>query len=248
MPATRSRKVVKLKPALPPPEPGAGFLAQQPIKVLQGQGTRRSDSTHPGHPRTTLFVTRRTKLGALIARAKSLVLDEGATELKLYALGAAISHAFVLLHALMDILPYPIAGPGRAGMWFEIRTGTTECKDEIPGKRSGLNGEEAMDAEGGKEEEDEGGKPGEEDWGDLGFFVEDKAEIQTRNKVSYRCRDKLTNSRRLRLSCISRDENRRQTPSRRRRRGRRPRSARLARAARTRARWTLTPRTTRRLS
>ncbi|EJT50476.1 hypothetical protein A1Q1_00217 [Trichosporon asahii var. asahii CBS 2479] len=183
MPATRSRKVVKLKPALPPPEPGAGFLAQQPIKVLQGQGTRRSDSTHPGHPRTTLFVTRRTKLGALIARAKSLVLDEGATELKLYALGAAISHTFVLLHALMDILPYPIAGPGRAGMWFEIRTGTTECKDEIPGKRSGLNGVEAMDAEGGKEEEDEGGKPGEEDWGDLGFFVEDKAEIQTRNKI-----------------------------------------------------------------
>lgn len=186
MPATRSRnarKVVKLKPALPPPQPGAGLLAQQPIKVLQGQGTRRSDSTHPGHPRTTLFVTRRTKLGALIARAKSLVLDEGATELRLYALGAAISHAFVLLHALMDILPYPIAGPGRAGMWFEIKTGTTECKDVVPGRLSGLNGEEAMEAEGGKE--DEGPvKPGEEDWGDLGLFVEDKPEIETRNKVS----------------------------------------------------------------
>lgn len=182
MPATRSRKVVKLKPALPPPPPDAGLLAQQPIKTLQGQGTRRSDSTHPGHPRTTLFVTRRTKLGALIARAKSLVLDEGATELKLYALGAAISHAFVLLHALMDILPYPIAGPGRAGMWFEIRTGTTECKDMVSGKLSGLNGEEAMDT-GHKEGEEE---PGEEDWGDLGLFIEDKPEIQTRNKVSFR--------------------------------------------------------------
>lgn len=195
MPPTRSRKVVKLKPALPVPPPGAGLLAQQPTKVLQGQGTRRADSTHAGHARTSLFVTRRTKLGALIARAKGLALDEGATELRLYALGAAISHAFVLLHALMDILPYPVARPGKAGMWFEVRTGTTECRDMVQGRLSGLAAETAPDADGteadgGREKEgprmaDAEDEPGEEDWGDLGLFVEDAPEIQTRNKVSF---------------------------------------------------------------
>lgn len=194
MPPSRSRKVVKLKPPLPPPQPGASLLAQQPLKVLQGQGTRRSDSTHPGHARTSLFITRRTKLGALIARARSLVLDEGATELRLYALGAAISHAFVLLHALMDILPYPVAGDGRAGMWFEIKTGTTECRDMVQGKLSGLGGQEEVQTEkevttkkGEREGEgEEAGEvePGEEDWGDLGLFIEEEPEIQTRNKVS----------------------------------------------------------------
>lgn len=242
MPATRSRKVVKLKPALPPPQPGAGLLAQQPIKVLQGQGTRRADSTHAGHARTTLFVTRRTKLGALIARAKSLVLDEGATELRLYALGAAISHAFVLLHALMDILPYPVAGPGRAGMWFEIKTGTTECRDMVQGKLSGLDEQEAMQTEGEEKEE----VPGEEDWGDLGLFIEDKPEIQTRNKVSLSLPSgKLTGSHQSRSCSTSLGGNRRLMPSRRRRLGRRRRSGAQHAAA---TAWTSTPRTMRRHS
>lgn len=192
MPADRRR--TKLKPPLPPPAPNAGLLSQAPNKVLQGQSTRRQDSTHAwaGHARTSLFITRRTSLGALIARARSLVLDEGATELKLFALGAAISHAFVLLYALLDILPYPLAQGGRAGMWFEVRTGTVQCQDVVRGRVSGLFDEDVGAGEG-KREGGEGGKadggevaPGEEDWGDFGLCVEDEPSVEVRNKVSYR--------------------------------------------------------------
>ena len=48
--------------------------------------------------------------------------------LRLLAIGAAIPQALLLLHALMDILPFP---KGEKGMWFEIRTGSVECLDEV---------------------------------------------------------------------------------------------------------------------
>ena len=41
---------------------------------------------------------------------------------------AAIPHALVLLHSLIDLLPYP---KGPKGMWYELHTGTTECVDEV---------------------------------------------------------------------------------------------------------------------
>jgi hypothetical protein len=34
----------------------------------------------------------------------------------------------LLLHAVVDILPFP---KGRKGIWYEIRTGSAECIDEI---------------------------------------------------------------------------------------------------------------------
>lgn len=50
------------------------------------------------------------------------------THLVLHALGAAIPHAFLLLHALLDCLPYPRSP---RGLWYEIKTGSVECIDEV---------------------------------------------------------------------------------------------------------------------
>ncbi|CAK9785389.1 hypothetical protein CC85DRAFT_311711 [Cutaneotrichosporon oleaginosum] len=118
----------KLRPPAPPPP--RVKEATLPIKVLQGQGARRTDTQRPGFGRDTIFVTRKTSLGSLLGRAKGLVLDEGYTHITLYALGAAIPHALLLLHALLDVLPYP-TGPN--GVWYEMETGSVVCTDEMKG-------------------------------------------------------------------------------------------------------------------
>lgn len=56
------------------------------------------------------------------------------TQLTLYALGAAIPQAFLLLHAVLDILPYPV---GPKGMWYELTTTTVECTDEVQAAEEG---------------------------------------------------------------------------------------------------------------
>jgi hypothetical protein len=43
----------------------------------------------------------------------------------------------MLLHALLDVLPYP---RGPRGMWYEIRTGSVECTDEVPTASTGASG------------------------------------------------------------------------------------------------------------
>ena len=57
---------------------------------------------------------------------------------------AAIPHALLLLHAVMDVLPYP---KGPKGMWYEIHTGSTECVDEVESKpsKTGGSGDDAND-------------------------------------------------------------------------------------------------------
>lgn len=50
------------------------------------------------------------------------------THLIIHALGAAIPHACLLLHALLDALPYP---RGPRGLWYEIKTGSVDCIDEV---------------------------------------------------------------------------------------------------------------------
>lgn len=42
----------------------------------------------------------------------------------------------MLLHALMDVLPYP---RGPRGMWYEIRTGSVECAGEVPTVSTGVS-------------------------------------------------------------------------------------------------------------
>lgn len=73
-----SRKRESARKLCPPaPAPTKNAQPTLPLKVLQGAGTQRTDSTRPGFGRETLFVTRKTKLGALIGRARTLIMDEG---------------------------------------------------------------------------------------------------------------------------------------------------------------------------
>jgi hypothetical protein len=71
------RKLRPPAPAAPVREGKSTATKTLPTKVLQGARTRRTDTARAGFGRDTLFVTRKTGLGALIARARSLVVDEG---------------------------------------------------------------------------------------------------------------------------------------------------------------------------
>jgi hypothetical protein len=72
---------------LPPPLPAKpisshpatrnGHTHSLPVKVLQGQGTKRTDGIRQGYGRDVIFVTRKISLGALMGRCRSLVVDEG---------------------------------------------------------------------------------------------------------------------------------------------------------------------------
>lgn len=104
------------------------------------------------------------------------------TRIRLHALAAAIPHAMLLLHALLDILPYP---QGEKGMWYEIRTGSTECIDEIRPPASRKGKEKEVDVQGDipmqsvpEVSEDE------LDLGMIGGVEEDEPVIQHRLKVS----------------------------------------------------------------
>lgn len=126
------------------------------------------------------------------------------TCLTLHALAAAIPHALLLLHALMDVLPYPV---GPRGMWYEIKTGTVDCVDEVKGSGEGLSqkaqrkggkngapgptselgeaseGVEGMDVDATAGDEAGGG----EDFGDIGGMEEDEPQREIRLKVSLPC-------------------------------------------------------------
>ena len=102
-----------------------------------------------------------------------MVADGRYTRIRLHALAAAIPHALLLLHALLDILPYP---QGDKGMWYEIRTGSTECIEEVKpqagGKGKGKEIDEVlMDAE-------------EMEFGDIGGIEEEEPERISKLKVS----------------------------------------------------------------
>ncbi len=74
----------------------------------------------------------------------------------LHALCASIPHSLLLLHALLDILPYP-----KQYVNYEIRTSTVECTDEVFGK-NGADDEE------------------------MEVFEEEAGEMRTRLKVGVR--------------------------------------------------------------
>jgi hypothetical protein len=101
-----------------------------------------------------------------------LLADRRYTRIRLHALAAAIPHALLLLHALLDILPYP---QGDKGMWYEIRTGSTECIEEVKsqagGKGKGKEIDVVMDAE-------------EIEFGDIGGIEEDEPERISKLKVN----------------------------------------------------------------
>ncbi len=97
------------------------------------------------------------------------------TMLRLHAISAAIPQALLLLHALMDILPYP---KGEKGMWYEIRTGSLECVDEVSQPAKGKGGKKTVDEE--MDLDDIGGVEH-----DIGGIVENEPDRQIRIKVSH---------------------------------------------------------------
>ncbi|WWC71344.1 uncharacterized protein I206_105298 [Kwoniella pini CBS 10737] len=180
-PSTSSAILVLGKRKIPPPLPNKPFRSSHPsasihpngkaptfpLKTLQGISKTRSESTKDGYGREVIFVTRKTGLGMLLGRCRSLVIDEGYSSLRFHAIGAAIPQCLLLLHSLLDILPYP---KGERGMWYEIKTGSVECIDEISqrGKKSN--------------DEKEGEEEGLEWLTDIGGVEEDKPERKSRIK------------------------------------------------------------------
>jgi len=200
-PSTSShrKRITKIAPPLParpsssshPSTRKNGTHATLPIKNVQGTKTRRTDSSKDGWERDVVFVTRNTSLGALMGRCRSLIMVEGYvtpslqglkwvradsryTRIRLHALAAAIPHALLLLHALLDILPYP---QGDKGMWYEIRTGSTECVEEVSSTGTGKGKEK-----GNADEAMEGAE--DVDFGDIGGIEEDEPERIAKLKVS----------------------------------------------------------------
>ncbi|UOH83002.1 hypothetical protein LQV05_005715 [Cryptococcus neoformans] len=119
-----SPTVKKLPPPAPPKQRSSAHPSDLihpshkaptvPLKPLQGVSKTRGDAGKAGHGREYVEAW--------------LLMKGEYTSLTLYALGPAISHALLLLHALLDLLPYP---KGEKGMWYEIRTGSVECVDEV---------------------------------------------------------------------------------------------------------------------
>ena len=99
--------------------------------------------------------------------------DRRYTRIRLHALAAAIPHALLLLHALLDILPYP---QGDKGMWYEIRTGSTECIEEVKPQAGKGKGKEIDEVMMGEEEEI--------DFGDIGGIEEEEPERISKLKVN----------------------------------------------------------------
>jgi hypothetical protein len=101
-----------------------------------------------------------------------MVADGRYTRIRLHALAAAIPHALLLLHALLDILPYP---QGDKGMWYEVRTGSTECIEEVKAQAGG---------KGKGKEIDEVVMDEETEFGDIGGIEEEEPERISKLKVS----------------------------------------------------------------
>lgn len=72
---SRRQTITKLKPP-PPAPPATKPTPTLPTKILQGAGTRRN-TERAGYPRNAMFITRKTSLGSLLARARGIILDEG---------------------------------------------------------------------------------------------------------------------------------------------------------------------------
>lgn len=73
--------------------------------------------------------------------------------LTLYALSASIPHALLILHALLDILPYP-----KQYVRYELRTGSIDCVDEMIPEGTDDEGKGTLGDVRGDEGDDGSGK------------------------------------------------------------------------------------------
>ncbi|KZO90390.1 hypothetical protein CALVIDRAFT_542716 [Calocera viscosa TUFC12733] len=82
--------------------------------------------------KTTICVTRKTKLGAYLRRCRKL-FDEGHTSITLHAMGAAIPHLALLATSLPLVLPGGV-------LRQEVTTNTVTCVDEIEPEDEDIEG------------------------------------------------------------------------------------------------------------
>jgi hypothetical protein len=83
-------------------------------------------------------VSKTTSLGCYLRRLKDLLVKQGFGEVRLHALSAAIPHAILVLHSLVEILPFPKGCVG-----WELKSGSVKCFDEKKlevGGKGGGNG------------------------------------------------------------------------------------------------------------
>lgn len=72
------------------------------------------------------------------------------THIILHAIGAAIPQSLVILHALLEVLPYP---RHPRGVWYELFTGSVACTDEqeesVAPAAAGAGEASTIDGQGG---------------------------------------------------------------------------------------------------
>lgn len=139
-PPRKRPRILKLAPPRPYPTVPIGRSATGP----------RSTSTRPSPDEPLcLCVTRKTALAAYIRRCKSAFLQDGAREIHLSAMGAAIPHLAVLVGSLttQGILPF-----AQDDLEVEVYTGSGEVVDEILSDSESESGEKVQDTDTPKEE------------------------------------------------------------------------------------------------
>ncbi|KAI6009443.1 hypothetical protein F5J12DRAFT_891551 [Pisolithus orientalis] len=139
-PPRKRPRILKLAPPRPYPTVPIGRSATGP----------RSTSTRPSPDEPLcLCVTRKTALAAYIRRCKSAFLQDGAREIRLSAMGAAIPHLAVLVGSLttQGILPF-----AQDDLEVEVYTGSGEVVDEILSDSESESGEKVQDTDTPKEE------------------------------------------------------------------------------------------------
>ncbi|KAI6138919.1 hypothetical protein BKA82DRAFT_4230103 [Pisolithus tinctorius] len=139
-PPRKRPRILKLAPPRPYPTVPIGRSATGP----------RSTSTRPSPDEPLcLCITRKTALAAYIRRCESAFLHDGAREIHLSAMGAAIPHLAVLVGSLttQGVLPF-----AQDDLEVEVYTGSGEVVDEILSDSESESGEKVEDTDTPKEE------------------------------------------------------------------------------------------------
>ncbi|KAF9239690.1 hypothetical protein BU15DRAFT_87989 [Melanogaster broomeanus] len=119
----RRPRIRKLAPPRPFPTVSAASSATGP-----------RSAHHEG--KNNICITRKTKLAAYLRRCRALLVDDGFKELRLSAMGAAISHLALLAVSLPPILPW-----AQDEVTVEVFTGSVEVHDEILSESGSEEGE-----------------------------------------------------------------------------------------------------------
>ncbi|KAG7563150.1 hypothetical protein FFLO_01458 [Filobasidium floriforme] len=135
---------------LAPPKPSSSTLPLPHASTTsRPRGASTTNPTREIKRRDVIYVTKNTGLGSYLRRCKKLLVEEGHAQITLHALSAAIPHALLVLHSLLDILPFP-----KKHVSHELKSSSVKCFDELKStggrkrKAGGDEGEIVGDADG----------------------------------------------------------------------------------------------------